>query len=39
MNAISKKLCFGNIKFGRYKSQKIIIVQDACLLQVYWKSD
>ena len=37
-NAIFNKLCIGNIRFGRYKGQKIIIEQDASPLLVYWKS-
>lgn len=37
-NAIFNKLCIGNIRFGRYKGQKVIIEQDASPLLVYWKS-
>ena len=38
-NTISNKLCIGDIRFGRYKGQKIIIEQDDCPLLVYWKGD
>ena len=36
-NAIFNNFCFGDIQFGRYKGQKIIIEQNASPLLVYWK--